>query len=40
VTFLEREFGVAISDEELLPENFGSVACLTNFVQQKTNGAS
>lgn len=40
VTFLEKEFGFTVSDEDLLPENFGSVASLLNFVQQKTNGAS
>ena len=40
VTFLENEFGIAVSDEDLLPENFGSIHSLTNFVQQKTNGVS
>jgi acyl carrier protein len=39
VTFLEKEFGISITDEELSPENFGSVLGLSNFVQQKTNGA-
>lgn len=40
VTFLEKEFGIAISDEELLPENFESVGRLSNFVHQKTKGAN
>ncbi len=40
VTFLEKEFGIAVSDEDLLPENFGSIHSLTNFIQQKTNGVS
>ena len=40
VTFLEKEFGFVVSDEELLPENFESVRSLSNFVQQKRNGAS
>lgn len=40
VTFVENEFGIAVSDEDLLPENFGSIHSLTNFVQQKTNGVS
>jgi acyl carrier protein len=40
VTFVENEFGILVSDEDLLPENFGSIHSLTNFVQQKTNGAS
>jgi acyl carrier protein len=38
VTFLEKEFGIAVTDEELLPENFESVHSLSNFVQQKNNG--
>ena len=38
VAFLEKEFGINITDEDLLPENFGSVQNLSNFVQQKTNG--
>ena len=38
VTFLEKEFGIVVSDEELLPENFESVQSLSSFVQQKTNG--
>ena len=40
VAFVEREFGFTVSDEDLLPENFGSVASLLNFVQQKTNGTT
>jgi len=36
VTFIENEFGIVISDEELLPENFESISSLTNFVQAKT----
>jgi len=38
VTFLEKEFGFTVTDEELLPENFESVQCLSNFVQHKMNG--
>ena len=40
VTFLEKEFGITVADEDLLPENFGSVQNLSNFVQQKANGTS
>ena len=36
VTFVENEFGIAVSDEDLLPENFGSIHSLTNFVHNKT----
>jgi len=38
VTFLEKEFGFTVTDEELLPENFESVHSLSNFVKQKTGG--
>ena len=37
VTFIENEFSITVSDEDLLPENFGSVASLTSFVQLKRN---
>ena len=39
VAFIEKEFEITVSDEDLLPENFGSVRSLSNFVGQKTNGA-
>lgn len=35
VAFLERNFGVAIGDEELTPENLDSVARITRFVRAK-----
>jgi acyl carrier protein len=37
VAFIEREFSISVTDEELIPENFQSVACLTSFVLQKNN---
>ena len=40
VTFVENEFSVVVTDEELLPENFGSVESLASFVQAKRNGAT
>ena len=40
VAFLEKEFGFTVSDEDLLPENFGSVHSLSNFVGQKLNGTT
>jgi acyl carrier protein len=39
VTFMEQEFGISVSDDDLLPENFGSVSRLLKFVQEKKNGA-
>ena len=40
VTFVENEFNITVSDEDLLPENFGSVQNIAAFVQSKTNGAT
>jgi acyl carrier protein len=36
VTFIEQEFGIIVSDEDLLPDNFGSVHSVTDFVRSKT----
>ena len=36
VSFLESEFSLVISDEELLPENFQSLGTLSAFVLKKT----
>lgn len=35
VTFLENEFEFTVADEELLPENFGSINNLCGFVKKK-----
>jgi acyl carrier protein len=40
VSFVEKEFGIVVSDEDLLPENFGSISSLTNFVHEKTGSAT
>lgn len=40
VTFVEKEFGIAVSDEDLVPENFGSVHSVANFVQAKTESSA
>jgi acyl carrier protein len=40
VAYIEKEFEIMVSDEDLLPENFGSVHGLSNFVGQKTNGTT
>jgi acyl carrier protein len=37
VSFLEREFGITVVDEELLPENFTSISELAVFVHGKLN---
>jgi acyl carrier protein len=36
VAFIEQEFGITISDDELLPENFQTLEALTSFVQGKS----
>ena len=38
VSFLEKEFSILISDEDLMPENFGSIRSIVTFVQSKRNG--
>lgn len=35
VSFVEQDFAVQVSDEDLTPENFGSIAAIAKFVQQK-----
>ena len=40
VRFVEQSFAVQVSDDDLLPENFGSIAAIANFVQQKLKPAS
>jgi len=39
VAFLEGDFGLSISDEELVPENLDSVSNLVNFVNRKQAAA-
>jgi acyl carrier protein len=35
VAYLEREFAIMISDDDLLPENFESLRRLTSFVEER-----
>jgi len=35
VGFVEREFGITVADEELLPESFESIASIARFVDGK-----
>lgn len=37
VSFIEREFVVQVSDEELVPENFQTINCLVAFLEKKRN---
>jgi len=40
VGFVEREYSIEVSDEELTPENFQSLDALTAFVQTKSANGS
>jgi acyl carrier protein len=40
VAFLEEKWGVGVEDEELVPENFDSIARLSAFVQKKKLAAA
>jgi acyl carrier protein len=35
VTFVEREWGLQVADEEMVPQNFDSIAALCAFVTKK-----
>jgi acyl carrier protein len=35
VAYLEKEFGIKISDEEIVPENLDSIANTIAFIQRK-----
>jgi len=40
VTYLEQEFNIRVTDEELVPENFQTIECITAFIQKKSNANS
>jgi acyl carrier protein len=40
VAFLEEELDVKVSDEEMIPDNFASIARITAFVDRKRNAMS
>lgn len=33
--YLEHELGVRVGDDEMLPENLGSIACIARLVERK-----
>ncbi len=37
VSYLEEEFSISASDEELTPENFQSIATMASYVEMKLN---
>jgi acyl carrier protein len=40
VAFLERQYGITVVDEDLVPANFGTVAGMALLVQHKSNPAA
>ena len=40
VAYLEREFGIQVHDQEIIPDNFDSIGKLTRYVEQKQNGVA
>lgn len=40
VGYLEEEFGIEVEDQEIVPENFDSVAKLTRYIQQKQSNVT
>ena len=40
VSFIENEFKITISEEDLLAENFETIASMTTFIERKGNGQS
>lgn len=38
VEFLDDTFNIQIADEELIPENLGSIDNIVEFISQKTSG--
>ena len=35
ISFIEKQFGVAIDEDEMMPDNFESVNAIVSFVQEK-----
>jgi acyl carrier protein len=40
IAFVERMLGVQVADDELLPENFDSIARIAAFVERKSSRAA
>jgi acyl carrier protein len=40
IMFLEREFGIRVADEELIPDNLDSIERLARFVERKRSGSA
>jgi acyl carrier protein len=38
VTFIEKQYGVAISEDEMMPENFDTLDAMAAFIGRRRNG--
>jgi len=38
VSFIEEQFGVEVGDEELIPENFGTIGQMVRLIERKRIG--
>lgn len=38
LSFIEDRYGIAVDDDELIPENFETLNAIVNFLEQKTTG--
>jgi acyl carrier protein len=39
VGFLESTYGIKVEDDDLMPENFDTIAAITSFVERRQAGA-
>lgn len=40
VFFMEKNYGISVGDEEIVPDNFQSINSLTQFIQRKKEAVS
>jgi acyl carrier protein len=38
LTYLEETFGISVADDELVPENLGSITNIVGYLKRKRNG--
>jgi len=38
IAYLEKEFGISVADNDIIPENFDTISSVANLVNLKLNG--
>ena len=38
VSFIERQYGIVVSEDEMMPENFDSIDAIATFVERRRSG--